>query len=211
MKKVTYSLSIGTAICTLMVLSACTSTSSPFANRANRTLAQPEQLTPVQNSTVQQSSLPPVGSEQGQEQQAGTTFSENGEVLQSDGGTENLFGDGDPSFVSLDDLDKNTNVAGRDLSGPLTVLKLLGVWTVQSGDDTCRLNLTQSAKGSTGRYRASAPGCEVPAIASVSSWQLAGKQVQLFNEAGQLIGALLQNGDRFVGTMVGGQGISMVS
>ena len=66
MKKATYSLSIGTAICALMVLSACTSTSSPFANRANRTLAQPEQLTPVQNSTVQQSSLPPVGSEQGQ-------------------------------------------------------------------------------------------------------------------------------------------------
>ena len=211
MRQASTKLSIGIALCALMVLSACTSTSSPFANRASRTQAQPERLTPVQNSAVRQSSLPPVGGAQNTSQQAATNVSDGGEVLPNDGGTENLFGEVDPSFVSLDDLDNNTNVAGRDLTGPLTVLKLLGVWTVQSGEETCRLNLTQSAKGSTGRYRASAPGCPVPAIASVSSWQLAGKQVQLFNEAGQLIGALLQNGDRFVGTMVGGQGISMVS
>jgi hypothetical protein len=164
-------------------------------------------LTPVQNSSVSQSSLPPVGGQQ-TPQTASADGQFDGQTVP--GETQNLFGDDDGSFVSLDDMETNTNVAARDLSGPLTVLKLLGVWTVQSGDVTCRLNLTQSAKGSTGRYRASAPGCSVPAIAAVSSWQLAGKQIQLFNEAGQLVGALLQNGDRFVGTMVGGQGISMV-
>jgi len=208
MKFVAKHLAISASICAMLVLSACTSSSSPFASRVNTSSLPPEQLTPVNNGSVNQSSLPPVGSE------AGTQTPNNGDPTFSDGRidgeAENLFGDSDPSFVSLDDLDANTNVAGRNLTGPLTTLKLLGVWTVQSGEETCRLNLTQSAKGSTGRYRASSPGCPVPAIAAVSSWQLAGNQVQLFNEAGQLIGALLQNGDRFVGTMVGGQGISMV-
>lgn len=198
---------LGVSLVALLALTACTSTSSPFGRGSSRTLPQPEQLTPVQNSSVSQSSLPPVdGAQTPQTANANGQF--DGQTASGD--TQNLFGDDDGSFVSLDDLETNTNVAARDLSGPLTVLKLLGVWTVQSGDVTCRLNLTQSAKGSTGRYRASAPGCTVPSIAAVSSWQLAGKQVQLFNEAGQLIGALLQNGDRFVGTMVGGQGISMV-
>ncbi|MCZ4272442.1 AprI/Inh family metalloprotease inhibitor [Maritalea porphyrae] len=208
MKIVVKQLAIGASFGALLVLSACTSTSSPFGSRVATSNLPPEQLTPVDNGSVNQSSLPPVGSE------ANTQTSTNGDPTftdgRIDGDAENLFGDADPSFVSLDDLDTNTNVAGRDLTGPLTTLKLLGVWTVQSGEETCRLNLTQSAKGSTGRYRASSPGCTVPAIAAVSSWQLAGNQVQLFNEAGQLIGALLQNGDRFVGTMVGGQGISMV-
>jgi len=201
-------LAASAGLCALLVLSACTSTSSPFASRSAKSSLPPEQLTPVDNGAVNQSSLPPVGSETGAQTDGnGDQALLDGQV---DGGTENLFGDTDPSFVSLDDLSTNTNVAGRDLTGPLTTLKLLGVWTVQSGEETCRLNLTQSAKGSTGRYRASSPGCAVPAVAAVSSWQLAGNQVQLFNEAGQLIGALLQNGDRFVGTMVGGQGISMV-
>ncbi|GLQ16655.1 AprI/Inh family metalloprotease inhibitor [Maritalea porphyrae] len=204
-------LAMGASLSALLVLSACTSTSSPFASRSTSS-QPPEQLTPVDNGSVNKSSLPPVGQEPTGNGEISTTA--NADATFSDdqfaNDTENLFGDTDPSFVSLDDLNENTNVAGRDLTGPLTILKLLGVWTVQSGEETCRLNLTQSAKGATGRYRASSPGCAVPAIAAVSSWQLTGNQVQLFNEAGQLIGALLQNGDRFVGTMVGGQGISMV-
>ncbi|MGJ8529210.1 AprI/Inh family metalloprotease inhibitor [Maritalea sp.] len=208
MKFVVKPFMFSSVMCALMVLAACTSTSSRFGSRTTRSSQPPEQLTPVNSGSVNKSSLPPVGGA------SSTQTASNGDPTftegRIDGGAENLFGDSDPSFVSLDDLDTNTNVAGRNLTGPLTVLKLLGVWTVQSGENTCRLNLTQSAKGSTGRYRASSPGCIVPAVAAVSSWQLAGNQVQLFNEAGQLIGALLQNGDRFVGTMVGGQGISMV-
>jgi len=202
----------GAALLAVIALAGCTATSSPFGSRTSRSSQPPEQLTPVDSGTVNQSSLPPVGAEGDSPSTVqvagadGTTFTD-GRI---DGGTENLFADDDSSFVSLSDLDENTNVAGRDLTGPLTVLKLLGVWTVQSGEEICRLNLTQSAKASTNRYRASSPGCTVPAVAAVTSWQLAGNQVQLFNEAGQLIGALLQNGDRFVGTMVGGQGISMV-
>ncbi len=210
MKLVVKPFMLSSAICALLVLAACTSTSSPFGARTSRSSQPPEQLTPVNTGSVNKSTLPPVGTDGTAVTQTATNSDPTFTDGRIDGGAENLFGDSDPSFVSLDDLDTNTNVAGRDLTGPMTVLKLLGVWTVQSGDNNCRLNLTQSAKGSTGRYRASSPGCIVPAVAAVSSWQLAGNQVQLFNEAGQIIGALLQNGDRFVGTMVGGQGISMV-
>lgn len=188
----------------VFALAGCTTARSPFSS-SSRYSAPPKQLTPVNTGTVNQSELPPVGGSQGQSQDpqlAGTQ--------PVDGQTDSLFDGGNGSFVSLDDVNENTNVAGRDLTGPLTVLKLLGVWTLQAGDQSCRLNLTQSAKGATGRYRASAPSCSVPAVAAVRSWQLAGNQVQLFNEQGQMIGNLLKNGDRFVGTMTGGQGISMV-
>ena len=39
--------------------------------------------------------------------------------------------------------------------------------------------------------------------------QLAGSQVQLFDENGDMIAALIHSGDRFIGTLAGGQGISM--
>jgi hypothetical protein len=78
-----------------------------------------------------------------------------------------------------------------------------------SGADQCRLNLTQTSKAGTARYRASTPGCQMQILASVASWQLAGSQVQLFNEEGNLIGALLLSGNRFIGTLAGGQSVSM--
>lgn len=188
----------------VFALAGCTTTRSPFTS-SSRNSPPPEQLSPVNTGTVNQSELPPVDGSQPQSQDPQLASNQT-----QDGEAESLFGESDGSFVSLNDVNENTNVAGRDLTGPLTVLKLLGVWTMQAGDDNCRLNLTQSAKGSTGRYRASAPNCVVPSIAAVSSWQLAGNQVQLFNEQGQMIGNLLKNGERFVGTMAGGQGVSMV-
>jgi hypothetical protein len=118
---------------------------------------------------------------------------------------------GDDSFVSLDDVNRNPNVVGRDLTGELSVEKLLGGWTLQGASTSCRLNLTYTAKADTGRYRASAPGCEVPGMIAVSSWQLSGRQVLLYDNSGKVMATLLLSGDRFVGTSISGQGISMVS
>jgi hypothetical protein len=39
---------------------------------------------------------------------------------------------------------------------------------------------------------------------------LAGSQVQLFDDGGSIIAALILSGNRFIGTLSGGQGISMV-
>ena len=44
----------------------------------------------------------------------------------------------------------------------------------------------------------------------VASWQLAGSQVQLFDENGDIVAAMILSGNRFIGTLAGGQGISMV-
>ena len=102
------------------------------------------------------------------------------------------------------------NSTGRDLTGGLTVEKLLGRWTVVSGADQCQLNLTQTAKTGTGRYRANAPACGLKGLSVVASWTLAGSQVQLFDENGDLVAALILSGNRFVGTLAGGTGVSMV-
>ena len=75
-----------------------------------------------------------------------------------------------------------TAASGRDLSGPVTIEKLLGGWTVIAGATQCRLNLTYTAKGATGRYRASTPACGQATLAEVTSWQLLGNQIQLYDE-----------------------------
>ncbi|MBU1173936.1 MAG: protease inhibitor Inh/omp19 family protein, partial [Alphaproteobacteria bacterium] len=117
----------------------------------------------------------------------------------------------DGSFVSLDDMGTGTSTTpgGRDLSTPLTATKLLGAWDVIAGADRCRLNLTQTIKTGTKRYRASTPGCAIAPLARVASWQLAGTQVQLYDDAGAIIGSLLLSGNRFLGTLSGGIAVSM--
>ncbi len=115
----------------------------------------------------------------------------------------------DGSFVVIDSTGTPTNVQPRDLGGSLTVQNMLGVWTVISGADTCRVNLTQTIKQGTDRNRASAPNCSISVLASLASWKLVGSQVQFFNDSGQIIGTMLRSGNRFIGTLAGGQGISM--
>ena len=143
-----------------------------------------EQLGAVQTGSVSTTALPPIGP--------------NGEVQR-----------GVPPLTptTTDPLVADTQPG---VSGGLTVEKLLGRWTVVSGGAECQLNLTQTAKTGTGRYRANAPACSLSGLSVVASWTLAGSQVQLFDESGNLMAALILSGNRFVGTLSGGTGISMV-
>ena len=84
-----------------------------------------------------------------------------------------------------------------------------GVWTVLAGTSQCRLNLPLTVKEGTSRYRASAPGCTLPGLATVASWQQVGNQVQIFDENNTMVAAVAQSGGRYIGTLAGGQGISM--
>ena len=188
---------------TAVLLAGCSS-SAPFGNSA-RNAGAPEQLDPVASTSVQTSSLPPL---QGQD----------GVLIQSDNfdpnsGDPALIGQtaaADGSFVSIDDVGGSTiTPAGRDLSGALTPAKLLGAWTVSASLEQCRLNLTQTTKSGTNRFRASTPSCGIPVLSLVSSWQLAGNQVQLFDESGAIIGAFQLSGNHFVGTLSGGLAVSM--
>jgi hypothetical protein len=199
-----------------MLLAGCSTTSSQ-----PRAMAQPEQLTPIGNSQVASSNLPAIG-QNGQvvngQMQGGTRTAATPENLNPAlTGTPVLGGNQpmqtaatDPSFVSLDAVGTVPNSPGRNLTGGLSVQTLLGGWTIVSGAEQCRLNLTQTAKEGTSRYRASTPACNLQGLNAVASWQLAGSQVQLFDEGGSMIAALILSGNRFIGTLAGGQGISMV-
>ncbi len=107
--------------------------------------------------SVSTTALPPIGP--------------NGEVQGPAPLTPDPMGDPTPGwtrpvFRGASRLLPDTGLAstGRDLSGGLTVEKLLGRWTVVSGADQCQLNLTQTAKTGTGRYRASAPACSLKGL-----------------------------------------------
>ena len=215
---------VGKYIIALLAISAiagCTG-SSRFANR--QFSGPPAQLEPVNSSNVSTTSLPPLLDANGNpmvQAQNGTGqngigqtgFPVDGQVSQdpllANNQTQNNLQTPDGSFVAIDPTGIPTNVQSRDLSGSLTTQTMLGAWTVISGADQCRINLTQTTKQGTNRFRASAPGCPISVLAGVASWKLAGTQVQLFNDAGSIIGTLLKSGNRFIGTLSGGQGISM--
>ena len=205
-----------------LTLAGC---SSMRGGPTNQAMSQPEQLQPLQQSTVAQTALPPIGQNGNVQMAAGTPAPlQPGMVDPSLTGTPGtnikpdplapgqttILASNDASFVTLDAVGAVPSQPGRDLTGGLTVNKLLGGWTVVSGASQCRLNLTQTTKTGTQRYRASTPGCQLPQLNAVSSWQLAGSQVQLFDENGDMVAALILSGNRFIGTLAGGQGISMV-
>ena len=207
-----------------VVLAGCSS-----GRVATRNIAAPEQVQPLPSSQVAQNNLPAIGESgvvtsaqlpngQLQTAQIGTPATSD-QINPSLSGQPILGGNQpqtiqtastDDSFVTLDSVGSVPDAPGRDLSGGLTIEKLLGGWTVVSGADQCKLNLTYTSKAGTSRYRASSPGCQLPGLRVVSSWQLAGSQVQLFDENGDMIAALILSGNRFIGTLAGGQGISMV-
>jgi hypothetical protein len=188
-----------------LLLAACAS-SGVTVNNAQTT----EQLAPVQTGSVSTTALPPIGPNG--EVQGPAPLDANGMTPATVGGTETTMNvaNADGSIDTVPAVGALPNSTGRDLAGGLTVEKLLGRWTVVSGGEQCQLNLTQTTKAGTGRYRASAPACALKGLDVVSSWQLAGTQVQLFDENGDIIAALILSGNRFIGTLSGGQGISMV-
>ena len=185
---------LGLTLSVALLLSGCASTSVQVANAGS------EQLGTVQSGNVSTTALPPIGP--------------NGEVqgpnsLPPANSTTQVATTGTPTTTGLPPVGA-PNSTGRDLSGGLTVDKLLGRWTVVSGAEQCAVNLTQTQKTGTSRYRASAPACSLKGLGGVSSWTVAGSQVQLFDDSGNIIAALILSGNRFIGTLSGGQGIAMV-
>jgi hypothetical protein len=194
----------------------------------------PEDIAPIQNVPVASSNLPAIGQTGATQQNMGTlpmpgqqpaanTLTVGGGVATSQSLDPMLQGQqpgqlpaptqtaaNNGSFVTLGAPGALPATPGRDLTGGLTIEKLLGGWTIVSGAEQCKLNLTYTAKAGTSRYRASTPGCAIPGLMVVSSWQLVGTQVQLFDENNDIIASLILSGNRFIGTLAGGQGISMV-
>ena len=188
-----------------LLLAACSSTS----NTANlNTIGQPQQLQPVQNSVVQQGTLPAIGA--------------TGTPAPGLSGQPVLGGVPAPTQTAMATVPSST-VPGAAVPGaqpsivslaPMTQPGAVGagpegVWNVVAGASTCRINLPMTAKTGTSYYRASAPGCAVPVIASVAGWQQVGSQLQLYDENGNIAAFLTPSSGRYIGTMGGGQPISM--
>ena len=195
---------VALSLAAVALLSAC-STTGVAVNNAGQT----EQLAPVQTGSVSTTALPPIGPNG--EVQGPAPLDPTG-MTPADGAApgDSFQTASAGSIDSLPPVGALPNSSGRDLTGGLTIEKLLGRWTVVSGGDQCQLNLTQTQKTGTGRYRASAPACALKGLSVVASWTLAGTQVQLFDENGDLVAALILSGNRFIGTLSGGTGISMV-
>src|SRR5690606_465909 len=170
-------------------LAACTASPRVAPNRGLPTPPPPVPTTiaPVQTGAVSASDLPPI---------PGTAA------------VSSTLPPSGPGFASPG-AGAAVTAGGRNLSGPLSIDMLLGGWTASAGGVECRLNLTYTARGATGRYRASAPGCAQETLASVASWQLLGTQIQFYNAADELIGTLAQSGNRFIGTLSGGTAITL--
>jgi len=217
------------------VLCGLALTLSGCASSGTSTTAYAENITPIQNTPVASSNLPAIGANgqmvasntlvppgaNGQSATPNAPASLNPSLrapgtLTPQPGVTDQFGNpltvasANPNFVSLDSVGSVPSTPGRDLSGGLSIEKLLGGWTIVSGASQCKLNLTYTAKAGTSRYRASTPGCTLQGLSVVASWQLAGNQVQLFDENGDIVANLLLSGNRFIGTLAGGTSISMV-
>jgi hypothetical protein len=204
---------IGSVLVSALALTGCMSSSAPVAQNN----LQPQNLAPVQSSSVSSAALPPLAGSQPNTAQISPGLSGTPVLGGAPAGDPTL---GDPtmntasadgSFVTLNDVGTMPNANGRDLSGGLSYEKLLGGWNVVSGASQCRLNLTYTAKAGTSRYRASAPACQITGLAGVASWALVGNGVQLFDEAGSIVAALQLSGNRFIGTVAGGAAISMAA
>lgn len=176
-----------------LLVAACSPSSR--TNTANlNVVGAPQQLQPVQSSTVQQNTLPPIGA-------TGTPapgLSGQPVLGGQPAASSTAVASAGSSIVTLDQP-----MATGLPSGPE------GTWNVVAGDQTCRLNLPLTARTGTNYYRASAPGCTVPQIASVTGWQQVGSQLQLYDENGNIAAFLAPSGGRYIGTMGGGQAVSM--
>jgi hypothetical protein len=182
----------------VLSLAACASTGASV----NSTADAGDQLAPVNSGNVQTAALPPIGPN-------GEVQGPNDQIIPpttNPDGTQIAAAD---SMATLPPVGALPNSAGRDLTGGLTPEKLLGRWTMVSGQDQCSVNLTQTAKAGTSRYRASAPGCTVDPVSKVASWQLNASTVNFYDEGGTMIAALILSGNRFIGTMSGGRGVQM--
>lgn len=192
-----------------LVLSGCAS-----SGVTTKSIASTETITPIQNTPVASTDLNAIPGTQVQQASlsapAPLVPGQPGAVAPGSIGQPALVASNDGSFTTLGGAGGAPATSSRDLTTGLTVEKLLGGWTVISGADQCKLNLTQTAKTGTSRFRASTPGCSLAGLTVVASWQLVGNQVQLFDENNDIIASLILSGNGFIGTLAGGQGISLV-
>jgi hypothetical protein len=199
-----------------LLVAACSPTSR--TNTANLNVVGPApQASALPNSTVQTNSLPPIGATgtpapglSGQPVLGGAptqTAMVGSSLPPMTGGTTTTMG-GNSSIVSVG----TPAATGMASTGAMTTPAAggpEGTWNVVAGAQSCQINLPRTAKDGTNYFRASAPGCAVPQIAGVTGWQQVGSQLQLYDDNGNIAAFMAPSGGRYIGTISGGQAVSM--
>lgn len=84
---------------------------------------------------------------------------------------------------------------------------VVGSWRADAAGVSCQMFLTLTKYGDNSR--GGTRGCPGE-LASMRSWNVSGKQLQVFNENGERIATLYSSGgERFSGQTVGGQAVSL--
>ena len=177
----------------MVAISFCGALAACQSTTASQQL-QPASLEPAPISPVSSTSLSPVGSAPSAAQQAAASQQAGLSVQQPP-----------QDLQAIPTLSKPTS----GVSGVQTVSvspdinfgrnAVLGAWNVSTNADRCALNLSLTTW--TGGFRASTRKCSTDRLAGVGAWNVAGKQLSLFNKTGGLIARLVASGDnRFDGT-----------
>lgn len=187
-----------------LAMGFCGTLAACQATAVSPQLAQPAPLKPAPISPVASTKLSPVGSAPAARtsainaSQAGAAASAQGQDLQaiptlptSSAGVTRV------QTVSV----SPTINFGRNA--------VLGAWNVSTNADSCALSLSLTTW--TGGFRASTRKCSTDQLIGIGAWNVAGKQLSLFNKTGGLIARLVVSGDnRFDGTTeIGGASISV--
>ena len=89
----------------------------------------------------------------------------------------------------------------------ITTASVAGVWNASVSGQSCRVATPQTKFGQG--YRAGPLGCPAP-MDGVKSWNVAGKQLSLYDESGNALARLYSSGaERFDGQTTSGQPISL--
>jgi Protease inhibitor Inh len=157
----------------------------------------PEPLPAAPSGVVQQSQLPPPTNPAGT-QAAAVDPAQFPAAPTTPGGIKKL-GPATPAA--------GTQVASAEPTGPdLTVGGIAGVWNVNVAGQSCKVATPQTKFGQG--FRAGPLKCPGE-IANVKSWNVAGKQLTLYDEGGTAVANLYGAGGGYSGQTSGGSAISL--
>lgn len=159
---------------------------------ALQTRQAPAPLTPAPSGQVTSGQLPPPT----QPDAATQAAQQNGDFPNAPEGTQ---------VAAAPTVQANTQISAS--SEPVTKESVLGRWVTQTGGGQCDvfLSLTKWSAG----FRAASRGCPGDA-ASISSWNLSGNQVVLYDTNGNKLATLFKgSGKQLNGQTTNGAAISM--
>ncbi|WP_159586217.1 AprI/Inh family metalloprotease inhibitor [Chelativorans xinjiangense] len=104
-------------------------------------------------------------------------------------------------------LDPEAQAAAAAAAPTIDKNSLLGSWSVSSGGSNCQMFLTLTKYGNASR--GGTRGCS-GALADMRGWDLAGKQLEIYNDAGDTIARLYSSGgERLDGQTTTGMPVSL--